>query len=56
MTLTIVLFVLAVVVMLLLTTPLAMLIEDVRSIWPNIKFWAIVAAAWGLVFLAVSYT
>ncbi len=53
MTLAIVLFLLATVVMLLLTIPFVMLISEVEDLWSNIKFWAIVAAAWAAVWFAL---
>jgi hypothetical protein len=55
MTLAIVLFLLATVVMLLLTIPFVMLISEVEDLWPNIRFWAVVVAAWAVVWFAVSY-
>lgn len=55
MTLAIVLFLLATVVMLLLTIPFVMLISEVEDLWPNIRFWAVVIAAWAIVWFAVSY-
>ncbi len=53
MTLAIVLFLLATVVMLLLTIPFVMLISEVEDLWSNIKFWAIVVAAWVAVWFAL---
>jgi len=55
LTLAIVLFLLATVVMLLLTIPFVMLISEVEDLWPNIRFWAVVVAAWAVVWFAVSY-
>lgn len=55
MTLAIVLFLLATVVMLLLTIPFVMMLSEVEDLWPNIKFWAVVIAAWAIVWFAVSY-
>jgi hypothetical protein len=55
MTLAIVLFLLATVVMLLLTIPFAMLLGEVEGLWENICFWAIVVLAWASVWFAVSY-
>ncbi len=56
MTLAIVLFLLATVVMLLLTIPFAMLLAEVdEDFWANLRFWAVVALAWVSVWFAVSY-
>ncbi len=56
MTLAIVLFLLATVVMLLLTIPFVMMIAEVEEdFWANLRFWAVVALAWASVWFAVSY-
>lgn len=54
MTLAIILFLLALCVMLLLTIPFAMMISEIEDLWVNIRFWAIVVAAWALVWFAIS--
>jgi len=57
MTLAIILFLLATCVSALLLIPLVMLIapNDWPDIWANIKLWSVVAAAWAMVWFAVSY-
>lgn len=55
MTLAIILFLLATAVLALLTIPFAMLISELEDVWVNIKFWAVVIAAWVAVWFAVSY-
>lgn len=55
MTLTIILFLLATCVLMLLTIPFAMLFAEMEGIWENIRFWAIVAAIWAAVWFAVSW-
>lgn len=55
MTLPIILFILATLVLMLLTIPFAMLLDETEGLWVNIKFWAVVAAAWALVWFAVSW-
>lgn len=55
MTLEIILFLLATCVLLLITLPFAMLFAQMEGIWQNIKFWALVAAAWAFVWFAVSW-
>jgi hypothetical protein len=55
MTLAIIIFLLATAVLLLVTIPFVMMLSEVEDLWPNIKFWAVVAAAWAVVWFAVSY-
>lgn len=55
MTLAIILFILATLVLALVTIPFAMMISEMEDLWVNIKFWAVVAAAWAVVWFAVSY-
>lgn len=57
MTLTIILFFLAITVIMLLTIPFAMLIyrEDWPEVWVNIKFWSVVVACWVGVVWVVMY-
>ncbi len=55
MTLAIILFLLATAVLLLVTIPFAMLLGELEDLWPNIRFWSIVAAAWAAVWFAVGY-
>lgn len=52
---TIILFLMATCVLLLITLPFAMLFAEMEGIWENIKFWALVAAAWAFVWFAVSW-
>ncbi len=52
----IIIFLLATAVLLLVTIPFVMLMVETRDeLWTNIKFWLVVAAAWAVVWLAVSY-
>lgn len=55
MTLAIIIFLLATAVLLLVTIPFAMMISEMEDLWVNIKFWAVVIAAWSIVWFAVSY-
>lgn len=55
MTLTIILFLLATAVLMLITIPFVMLISEMDDLWDNLKFWAVVALAWAAVWFAVSY-
>lgn len=56
MTLAIIIFLLATAVLLLVTLPFVMMIFEVKhDLWVNIKFWAVVAASWAVVWFAVSY-
>lgn len=55
MTLAIILFLLATAVLALLTIPFAMLINELEDFWVNVKFWAVVVAAWVGVWFAVSW-
>jgi hypothetical protein len=50
----IIIFLLATAVLLLVTIPFVMLISEIEDIWSNIKFWAVVAAAWAVVWFTVS--
>jgi hypothetical protein len=52
---TIIIFLLATAVLLLITIPFVMMISEIEDLWPNLKFWGVVVAAWTLVWLAVSY-
>lgn len=52
---TIILFLMATCVLLLITLPFAMLFAEMEGIWDNVKFWAIVAVIWALVWTAVSW-
>ena len=54
MTLAIIIFLLATAVLLLVTIPFVMMISEMEDIWSNIKFWAVVAAAWAVVWFTVS--
>jgi len=52
----IIIFLLATAVLLLVTIPFVMLMVETRDeLWTNIKFWAVVVAAWAIVWFAVSY-
>ena len=52
----IIIFLLATAVLLLVTLPFVMMIFEVKhDLWVNIKFWAVVAASWAVVWFAVSY-
>lgn len=57
MTLTIILFLLATAVIMLLAIPLTMMIapREWPDLWVNIKFWAVVTLAWAAVWFAISY-
>ena len=56
MTLAIIIFLLATAVLLLVTLPFVMMIFEIKhDLWVNIKFWAVVAASWAVVWFAVSY-
>jgi hypothetical protein len=55
MTLAIIIFLLATAVLMLITIPFVMMIAEIEDLWPNIKFWSVVAAAWAVVWFAVSY-
>lgn len=55
MTLAIILFLLATAVLMLITIPFVMLISEMDDLWDNLKFWAVVLAAWAAVWFAVSY-
>jgi hypothetical protein len=56
MTLAIIIFLLATAVLLLVTIPFVMMLSEVEDLWPKIKFWAVVAASWAVLWFAVSYT
>ena len=56
MTLTIILFLLATAVLMLITIPFVMLISEMDDLWANLKFWAVVALAWAAVWLAISHS
>ena len=55
MTLAIIIFLLATAVLMLITIPFVMMISEVEDLWANIRFWAVVAAAWAVVWFTVSY-
>ena len=55
MTLAIVLFLLATAVLLLVTIPFVMMISELEDFWVNVRFWAVVALAWAVVWFAVSH-
>ena len=55
MTLAIIIFLLATAVLMLITIPFVMMLSEVEDLWPNIKFWAVVAVSWAVVWFAVSY-
>jgi hypothetical protein len=55
MTLAIIIFLLATAVLMLVTIPFVMMLAEIEDLWPNIRFWAVVAAAWAVVWFAVSY-
>jgi hypothetical protein len=55
MTLAIIIFLLATAVLLLVTIPVVIMILEGEDVWPNVKFWAVVAASWAVVWFAVSY-
>ena len=50
----IIIFLLATAVLMLITIPFVMMISEMEDIWSNIKFWAVVAAAWAVVWFTVS--
>jgi hypothetical protein len=54
MTLAIIIFLLATAVLMLITIPFVMMLSEVEDLWPNIKFWAVVAAAWAIVWFTLS--
>lgn len=51
----IIIFLLATAVLLLVTIPFVMMISEIEDFWVNVRFWLVVAAAWAVVWLAVSY-
>ena len=55
MTLAIIIFLLATAVLLLVTIPFVMMLAEIEDLWANIRFWAVVAAAWAVVWFTVSY-
>jgi hypothetical protein len=55
MTLAIIIFLLATAVLMLITIPFVMMISEIEDFWANVRFWAVVAAAWAVVWFAVSY-
>lgn len=55
MTLAIIIFLLATAVLLLVTIPFVMMLAEIEDLWANIRFWLVVAAAWAVVWFAVSY-
>ena len=55
MTLAIIIFLLATAVLLLVTIPFVMMISEMEDFWANLRFWAVVAASWAVVWFAVSY-
>jgi hypothetical protein len=55
MTLAIIIFLLATAVLMLITIPFVMMIAEIEDLWANIRFWAVVAASWAVVWFAVSY-
>ena len=55
MTLAIIIFLLATAVLMLITLPFVMMLAEIEDLWPNIKFWSVVAAAWAVVWFTVSY-
>ena len=54
MTLAIIIFLLATAVLMLITIPFVMLICEIEDLRANLKFWAIVIAAWAAVWFALS--
>lgn len=54
MTLAIIIFLLATAVLMLITIPVVMMLLEVEDLWPNVKFWAVVAASWAVVWFTVS--
>lgn len=55
MTLAIIIFLLATAVLMLITIPFAMMLSEIEDLWANIRFWAVVIAAWVVVWFTVSY-
>ena len=55
MTLAIIIFLLATSVLLLVTIPVVIIILEGEDLWPNVRFWSVVAASWAVVWFAVSY-
>jgi len=55
MTLAIIIFLLATAVLMLITIPFVMMLAEIEDLWANIRFWAVVAAAWAVVWFTVSY-
>jgi hypothetical protein len=56
MTLAIIIFLLATAVLMLVTIPFVMMILKIDDeFWVNIRFWAVVATSWAVVWFAVSY-
>jgi hypothetical protein len=55
MTLAIIIFLLATAVLMLVTIPFVMMLAEIEDLWANIRFWAVVAAAWAVVWFTVSY-
>jgi hypothetical protein len=56
MTLAIIIFLLATAVLMLVTIPFVMMILEIdENFWVNVRFWAVVAASWAVVWFAVSY-
>jgi hypothetical protein len=55
MTLAIIIFLLATAVLLLVTIPFVMMISEMEDFWANLRFWAVVATSWAVVWFAVSY-
>jgi hypothetical protein len=56
MTLAIIIFLLATAVLMLITIPFVMMILEIdENFWVNVRFWAVVATAWAVVWFAVSY-
>jgi hypothetical protein len=52
----IIIFLLATAVLLLVTIPFVMMILEIdENFWANVRFWLVVAAAWAVVWFAVSY-
>ena len=55
MTLAIIIFLLATAVLMLIKIPFVMMLAEIEDLWANIRFWAVVAAAWAVVWFTVSY-
>lgn len=55
MTLAIIIFLLATAVLLLVTIPFVMMLSEIEDLWANVRFWAVVIAAWAVVWFTVSY-